>query len=160
MSGGEKALRHQKKLFIPQHSKKNEKKYSCHPEQPSLPCCLTDTKRAAAQRRPGPVAAYRRTPEREQTILIGWTFEIGGRQHDNCSSACPVLDSKMHSPSAKPNSCKRQELILAASLPCSRTFANVLPNYAARASDAARPASSLRARCCSCLLYTSPSPRD
>ena len=35
---------------------------------------MADTKRAAAHRRPGPergVAAYRRTPEREQTILIG-----------------------------------------------------------------------------------------
>ena len=33
---------------------------------------MADTKRAAAHRRPGPergVAAYRRTPEREQTIL-------------------------------------------------------------------------------------------
>ena len=33
---------------------------------------MADTKRAAAHRRPGPergVAAYRRTPEREQTIF-------------------------------------------------------------------------------------------
>ena len=40
-------------------------------------------KRAAAHRRPGPergVAAYRRTPEREQTILIGWTSDIGRDQ--------------------------------------------------------------------------------
>ena len=47
---------------------------------------MADTKRAAAHRRPGPehgVAAYRRTPEREQTILIGWPSDIGGRQHDN-----------------------------------------------------------------------------
>ena len=47
---------------------------------------MADTKRAAVHRRPGPergVAAYRRTPEREQTILIGWPSDIGGRQHDN-----------------------------------------------------------------------------
>ena len=47
---------------------------------------MADTKRAAAHRRPGPehgVAAYRRTPEREQTTLIGWPSDIGGRQHDN-----------------------------------------------------------------------------
>ena len=47
---------------------------------------MADTKRAAAHRRSGPergVAAYRRTPEREQTILIGWPSDIGGRQHDN-----------------------------------------------------------------------------
>ena len=34
--------------------------------------CMADTKRAAAHKRPGPereVAAYRRTPEREQTIF-------------------------------------------------------------------------------------------
>ena len=40
-------------------------------------------KRAAAHRRPGPergVAAYRRTPEREQTILIGWPSDIGRDQ--------------------------------------------------------------------------------
>ena len=52
---------------------------------------MADTKRAAAHRKPGPergVAAYRRTPEREQTILIGWPSEIGGRQHDN--AALPV----------------------------------------------------------------------
>ena len=48
-------------------------------------------KRAAAHRRPGTkrgVAAYRRTPEREQTIRIGWPSVIGGRQHDN--AALPV----------------------------------------------------------------------
>ena len=48
--------------------------------------CMADTKRAAAHRRPDPergVAAYRRMPEREQTILIGWPFNIGGRQNDN-----------------------------------------------------------------------------
>ena len=57
-----------------------------------MPCCLADTKRAAAHRRPGPerrAAAYRRTPEREQTMLIGWPSEIGGRQHDN--AAPPVI---------------------------------------------------------------------
>ena len=40
-------------------------------------------KRSAAHRRPGPergVAAYRRTPEREQTILIGWPSDIGRDQ--------------------------------------------------------------------------------
>ena len=40
-------------------------------------------KRAAAHRRPGPergVAAYRRTPECEQTILIGWPSGIGRDQ--------------------------------------------------------------------------------
>ena len=40
-------------------------------------------KRAAAHRRPGPdrgVAAYRRTPEREQTMLIGWPSDIGRDQ--------------------------------------------------------------------------------
>ena len=44
---------------------------------------MADTKRAAAHTRPGPergVAAYRRTPEREQTIHIGWPSDIGGRQ--------------------------------------------------------------------------------
>ena len=44
---------------------------------------MADTKRAAAHRRPGPergVAAYRRTPEREQTILIGWPSDIGRDQ--------------------------------------------------------------------------------
>ena len=49
---------------------------------------MADTKRAAAHRRPCPergVAAYRRTPEREQTILIGWPSDIGGRQHDNAA---------------------------------------------------------------------------
>ena len=38
---------------------------------------MADTKRAAAHRRPGPergVAAYTRTPEREQTIIIGWSM--------------------------------------------------------------------------------------
>ena len=48
---------------------------------------MADPKRAAAHRRPGPergVAAYRRTPEREQTIRI----EIGGQQHNN--AALPV----------------------------------------------------------------------
>ena len=52
---------------------------------------MADTKRAAAHRRPGPergVAAYGRTPEREQTIIIGWPSEIGGRQQDN--AALPV----------------------------------------------------------------------
>ena len=47
---------------------------------------MADTKRAAAHRRPGPergVAAYRRTPEPEQTILTGWPSDIGVRQHDN-----------------------------------------------------------------------------
>ena len=41
---------------------------------------MADTKRAAAHRRPGPergVAAYRRTLEREQTILIEWPSDIG-----------------------------------------------------------------------------------
>ena len=45
---------------------------------------MADTKRAAAHRRSGPergVAAYRWTPKREQTILIGWPSHIGGRQH-------------------------------------------------------------------------------
>ena len=40
-----------------------------------------NAKRAAAHRRLGPecaVAAYTRTPEREQTILIGWPSDIGG----------------------------------------------------------------------------------
>ena len=44
---------------------------------------MVDTKRAAAHRRPGPergVASYRRTPEREQTILIGWPSDIGRDQ--------------------------------------------------------------------------------
>ena len=44
---------------------------------------MADTKRAAAHRRPGPereVAAYRRTPEREQTILIGWPSDVGRDQ--------------------------------------------------------------------------------
>ena len=44
---------------------------------------MADTKRAAAHRRPGPergVAAYRRTLEREQAILIGWPSDIG-RDH-------------------------------------------------------------------------------
>ena len=52
---------------------------------------MADTKRAAAHRRLGPergVEAYRRTPEREQTMLIGRPSEIGGRQHDN--AALPV----------------------------------------------------------------------
>ena len=46
-------------------------------------CChvvMADTKRAAAHRRQGPergVAAYTRTPEREQTIFIGWPSDIG-----------------------------------------------------------------------------------
>ena len=41
---------------------------------------MADTKRAAAHRRQGPergVAAYTRTPEREQTIFIGWPSDIG-----------------------------------------------------------------------------------
>ena len=48
-----------------------------------IPFCyvvMADTKRVAAHRRPGPergVAAYTRTPEREQTILIGWPSDIG-----------------------------------------------------------------------------------
>ena len=45
-------------------------------------------KRAAAHRRPGPergVAAYRRTPEREQTILIGWPSDIGRDQSKGSS---------------------------------------------------------------------------
>ena len=36
--------------------------------------------RAAAHKRPGPergVASYRRMPEREQNILIGWLSDIG-----------------------------------------------------------------------------------
>ena len=40
---------------------------------------MADTKRAAAHRRlrsERGVAAYRRTPEREQTILIGWLSDI------------------------------------------------------------------------------------
>ena len=46
-------------------------------------CChvvMADTKRAAAHRRQGSargVAAYTRTPEREQTIHIGWHSHIG-----------------------------------------------------------------------------------
>ena len=39
--------------------------------------------RAAAHRRPGPerrVAAYRWTPEREQTVRIGWPSDIGRDQ--------------------------------------------------------------------------------
>ena len=54
-------------------------------------CYLADTKRAVAQRRPGPerrAAAYRRTREREQIILIVWPSEIGGRQHDNAAPPC------------------------------------------------------------------------
>ena len=41
---------------------------------------MVDTKRAAAHRRPGPergVAAYTRTPEREQTIFTGWPSDTG-----------------------------------------------------------------------------------
>ena len=41
---------------------------------------MADTKRAAAHRRQGPergVAAYTPTPEREQTVLIGWPSDIG-----------------------------------------------------------------------------------
>ena len=41
---------------------------------------MADTERAAAHRRPGPergAAAYTRTHEREQTILIGWPSDIG-----------------------------------------------------------------------------------
>ena len=41
---------------------------------------MADTKGAAAHRRQGPergVAAYTRTPEREQTILTGWPCDIG-----------------------------------------------------------------------------------
>ena len=52
---------------------------------------MADTTRAAAHRRPGPergVAAYIRTPEPEQIMLIGWPSEIGGRQLDN--AALPV----------------------------------------------------------------------
>ena len=40
---------------------------------------------------PGPecrAAAYIRTSEREQTILIGGPFEIGSRQHDNGAPLC------------------------------------------------------------------------
>ena len=45
---------------------------TAHPRQDPNSCVHGDTKRAAAHRRPGPergVAAYRRTPEREQTIF-------------------------------------------------------------------------------------------
>ena len=41
---------------------------------------MADTKLAAVQRRPGPergVVAYTRTPQREQTIFIGWPSDIG-----------------------------------------------------------------------------------
>ena len=44
---------------------------------------MADTKRVAEHMRLGPdcgVAAYRRTPEREQTILIGWPSDIGRDQ--------------------------------------------------------------------------------
>ena len=47
---------------------------------------MADTKRAASHKRPGPergVAAYRRTLEREQTILIGRPYDIGGRQRQH-----------------------------------------------------------------------------
>ena len=40
---------------------------------------MADTKRAAAHRTQGPergVEAYTRTPEREQTIFIGWPSDI------------------------------------------------------------------------------------
>ena len=43
---------------------------------------MADTKRAAAHSRPGPergVAAYTRTPDGEQTILIGWPSDIGNK---------------------------------------------------------------------------------
>ena len=85
---GRKALRHQTKTIHTTAFMKNKKNKLCHREQPSLPCYLADTKRAAAHRRPGPergVAAYRRTPEREQIILVGWPSDIGGRQHDNAA---------------------------------------------------------------------------
>ena len=42
---------------------------------------MADKKRAASNRRPGPergVTAYKRTLEREQTVLIGWPSDIGG----------------------------------------------------------------------------------
>ena len=51
---------------------------------------MADTKRAVAHRRPGPergVAAYRRTPELEQTILIGWPSDIGRDQVAGSNSA-------------------------------------------------------------------------
>ena len=41
---------------------------------------MADTKRAAAHRTQGPergVEAYTRTPEREQTIFIGWPSDVG-----------------------------------------------------------------------------------
>ena len=59
---------------------------------------MADTKRAAAHRRPGPergVAAYRRTPEREQTILVGWPSDVGGRQHDNIVIFIPKPSSNL-----------------------------------------------------------------
>ena len=43
---------------------------------------MADTKRAAAHRRPGPergVAAYRRTPEREQTIFTQTIYKFPDR---------------------------------------------------------------------------------
>ena len=60
-----------------------KKKILCQYRYVYIPfCChvvMADTKRAAAHRRQGPesgVAAYTQTPEREQTILIGWPSDI------------------------------------------------------------------------------------
>ena len=79
---------------------------------------MADTKRAAAHRGPGPergVAAYRRTPEREQTILIGWPSDIGGRQHDNTALSVIRRDQVAGSDSAffvavQQQSCSSQEI--------------------------------------------------
>ena len=57
---------------------------------------MADTKRAAAPRRPGPergVAAYRRTPEREQTIFYLYKFPdrlVGGSDSAFVSTAAEL----------------------------------------------------------------------
>ena len=51
---------------------------------------MADTKRAAAHRRPGPergVAAYRRTPEREQTIFSHTIYQFPDRLVGGSDSA-------------------------------------------------------------------------
>ena len=59
---------------------------------------MADTTRAAAHRRPGPergVAAYRRTPEREQTIFTQTIYKfpdrlVGGSDSDFVSTAAEL----------------------------------------------------------------------
>ena len=58
------------------------------------------------------ISAFRSSRD---TLILSWARRFWSASSLCCSSACPVLDAKMHSPSVKPNSCKRQELILAAS---------------------------------------------